>query len=160
MALLPVRRRDRETETTGLARLHRDMDDLFRGFFTDWDLPTWRTSPWPVVDVREDNDVYTIKAKVPGCKAEDIDISVQGSMLVISGEKKEEQTQEGIGYYHSERAFGNSRREVDLACDVKAEKIEASHEKGVLTIAVPRSETAKPVNIKVRDNAARGAAKR
>lgn len=160
MVLLPVRRRDRESENTGMARLHRDMDDLFRGFFGDWDLPMRRTSHWPAVDVCESDDTYVVKAEVPGCKADDIDISVQGNVLIISGEKKEEQTKEGKGYYHSERAFGSFRRELNLACDVKADKIEASYGSGVLTMTIPKSEKAKPVKIKVKEHAARGAAKK
>jgi len=160
MALVPVRRTEREPEATGLARLHREMDDLFHGFFGDWDLPMWRTGRWPAVDVSEGDDRYVIKAEVPGCKADDIDISVQGNTVIISGEKKEEQAKEGKGYYHCERAFGSFRRTLNLGCEVKADKIDASYEGGVLTVTVPKSEKAKPVKIKVKDQTGRGTAKR
>jgi len=160
MALLPVKRRDREVEATGLARLHRDMDDLLHGFFGDWSVPGWGTRRWPVLDVRESSDTYVVTAEVPGCEAGDIDISVQGNTLIISGEKKEEQTQKSESYYHSERTFGSFRRELSLGCDVKAEKIDASYDSGVLTVRVPKSEKAKPVKIKVKDVGGRGASKK
>jgi HSP20 family protein len=99
------------------------MDDLFRGFFTDWDWSPWGGSRWPAVDIGEQDDAYIVKAEVPGCKADDIDISVHGNSLVISGEKKEEEKKEGKGFHHVERSSGSFRRQLTLASEVNAEKI-------------------------------------
>jgi len=110
MAALPVRKRERST----LARLHEEMDDLFRGFFQDWELPIWSRGRWPVVDIAETENEFVVKAEVPGCKAEDIDISVHGNMLTISGEKKAEEEKKEKGYYHVERSYGSFRRELTL----------------------------------------------
>lgn len=148
MALLPVKRKERDG--SDLARLHRDMDDLFRGFFGDWDWPSWRAAGWPAIDIAENDDAYVVKAEVPGCKADDVDISVHGNTLTISGEKKEQESKEGKGYYHAERSFGRFQRELNLANDVDADKIQASCENGILTITLPKSERAKPVKIKVK----------
>jgi len=148
MALLPVKRSQRETND--LARLHRDMDDLFHGFFDGWDWPFRGISRWPTLDIAEHDNEYVVKAEVPGCKADDIDISVHNSTLVIRGEKKEEEKKEGKGFYHVERSFGSFRRELNLASRIDSEKIEASCEDGVLTVKLPKSEKAKAVKIKVK----------
>ncbi|UCD49318.1 MAG: Hsp20/alpha crystallin family protein [Phycisphaerales bacterium] len=148
MALLPVKRMERGSGE--LARLHRDMDDLLRGFFPNWEWPSWGAARWPVMDIGEQDDTYIIQAEVPGCKAEDIDVSVHGNALVISGEKKAEEKREDQGFHHIERSFGSFRRELTLAGEVDAGKIEASCTNGVLTIKLPKSEKAKPVKIKIK----------
>ena len=70
-------------------------------------------------------DKYLVKAEVPGCKADDIDITVSGNVLTISGEKKEEKEVKEKDYYHSERSFGSFRRDLNLATDVDTAKIKA-----------------------------------
>jgi HSP20 family protein len=148
MALLPVRRK--EKDRSELARLHSDMDDLFHGFFDDWDGPFMKRARWPVIDVGENDNAFVIKAEVPGCKAEDIDISVHGNTLTISGEKKHEKEEKDKGYYHVERSYGSFRRDLNLATEINADKIEAVCENGVLTLTLPKSEKAKPVKVKVK----------
>ena len=149
MALLPVKRK--EGGRGSLTRLHDEMDDLFRGFFSDWDWPVWSGSRWPAIDIAEKDNEFVVKAEVPGCKADDIDISVHGSTLTISGEKKAEEEKKEKGYYHVERSYGSFRRDFNLASDIDSEKIEATCKDGVLTIKLPKSEKAKAVKIKVKD---------
>jgi HSP20 family protein len=148
VAALPVRKRERER--SALARLHDEMDDLFRGFFQDWELPVWGRGRWPTLDIAETENELVVKAEVPGCKAEGIDISVSGNTLTISGEKKEEEETKKKGYYHVERSYGSFRRDVTLESEVDPAKIEAECKDGVLTITLPRSEQAKPTKIKVK----------
>ena len=148
MALLPVKRR--EGTESGLARLHDEMDDLFRGFFRDWGTPTAFRGRWPAIDIAEDDNAYTVKAEVPGCKAEDIDISVNANVLTISGEKRQAEETKQKGYYHMERSWGSFRRDLTLAGDVETGKIEASCKDGVLTVTLPKSEKAKPAKIKIK----------
>jgi HSP20 family protein len=146
MALLPIRRR----EPRALSRLHDEMDDLFKGFFEDWELPAWRRGSWPAIDVAEKENEFVVKAEVPGCKAEDIDISVHGNTLTVSGEKKQEHEQKEEGYYHVERSYGSFRRDLNLPTEVDTAKIEAECKNGVLTITLPKAEAAKPVKVKVK----------
>ena len=148
MALLPVKRK--EGGRGSLTRLHDEMDDLFRGFFSDWDWPVWSGSRWPAIDIAEKDNEFVVKAEVPGCKADDIDISVHGSTLTISGEKKAEEEKKEKGYYHVERSYGSFRRDFNLTSDIDSEKIEATCKDGVLTIKLPKSEKAKAVKIKVK----------
>jgi HSP20 family protein len=143
MALVPVHKRG----GGDLARLHRDMDDLFGAFFGDW--PTFsHHRVWPAIDVADGENEIVVKAEVPGCKAEDIDISVHGNTLTISGEKKAEEEKKEKGYYHLERSYGSFRREIGLPSEVESDKVEASCKNGVLTINLPKS--AKAVKVKVK----------
>jgi HSP20 family protein len=91
-----------------------------------------------------------VKAEVPGCKTEDIEVTVSGNVLTIRGEKKEEQEKRDKGYYHVERSFGSFRRDLNLAGDVDTSKIEAVCKDGILTITVPKSEKAKATRVKIK----------
>jgi HSP20 family protein len=150
MALVPIRKRNRDRGA--LAKLHDEMDDLFRGFFEDWELPVWGRSVWPAIDIAEEENAFVVKAEVPGCKADDIDVSVQGNTLTISGEKKHEQEKKEKGYYHVERSYGSFRRDLNLPAEVDTAKIEAECKDGVLTMTLPKSETAKSVKVKVKES--------
>ncbi|MCJ7615400.1 MAG: Hsp20/alpha crystallin family protein [Desulfobacterales bacterium] len=146
MALVPARKRGRNE----LARLHDEMDGLLGQFLGDWDWPVLGHTHWPAIDVAEKDNEFVVKVEVPGCKADDIDISVHGNMLTISGEKKAEEEKKEKGYYHMERSYGSFRRDLNLASEVDPAKIEAACKDGVLTITVPKSEKAKPVKVKVK----------
>ena len=147
MALVPARKKGRSE----LARLHDEMDGLLGRFFGDWDWPVLAHTHWPALDVAENENSYVVKAEVPGCKADDIDISVHGNMLTISGEKKQEEEKKEKGYYHMERSYGSFRRDMNLASEVDPAKIEAICKDGVLTITVPKTEKSKAVKIKVKE---------
>jgi len=149
MALLPVRKKERDRSS--LARLHDEVDDLFRSFFEDWDWPVWSRGRWPAIDIAENENEYVVKAEVPGCKADDIDIFVHGNMLTISGKKKAEEEKKEKGYYHAERSYGSFRRDLHLAAEVDPDKIEATCKDGLLTITLPKSEKAKAIKVKVKD---------
>jgi len=149
MALVPVKKR--EQSRGELARLHDEMDNLIGSFFGDWDWPVWGRTRWPAIDIAEKDNDFIIKAEVPGCKADDIDISVHGNTLTISGEKKQEEEKKEKGYYHVERSYGSFRRDLNLGSEIDSAKIAATYKDGVLTVTVPRSEKAKPVKIKVKE---------
>lgn len=147
MALLPSKRNERSE----LARLHHEMDNLLGRFFGEWDWPSFGHTRWPALDVAENENEYMIKAEVPGCKADDIDISVHGNVLTISGEKKQEQEKSEKGYYHVERSYGSFRRDVNLSSDIDPEKVDASCKDGIITITVPKSEKTKPFKIEIKE---------
>lgn len=146
MALLPTHRR----AGNDLARLHRDVDDLFGAFFGNWPGTALERAVWPAIDVADNENEITVKAEVPGCKSEDIDISVHGNTLTISGEKKQEEEKKEKGYYHFERSYGSFSRQVSLPGDVETDKIDAACSNGVLTVTLPKAEKAKAVKVKVK----------
>ena len=146
MALVPFHKRERN----GLARLHNEMDDLFDGFFRGLDRPFAGYKAWPAIDVAEEENSITVRAEVPGCKAEDIEISVYGNKLTISGEKKLTDEKKEKGYYHVESTYGSFRRELALSTDVEQDKIEAECKDGVLSITLPKAAKARTVKVKVK----------
>ena len=139
-----------KTNRGDLARLHSDMDELFDDFFSGLDRPFFGYKAWPAFDIAEKESEFVVKAEVPGCKAEDISISVHGSTLTISGEKKMETEEKEKGYYHAECSYGSFRRDLNLGADIDSNRIEAQCKDGVLTITLPKAETAKAVKIKVK----------
>jgi HSP20 family protein len=146
MALLSINRRHKGE----LARLHEEMDDLFDGFFRGLGRPLVGYKAWPAIDVADKDDAIVVRAEVPGCKAEDIDISVYGNTLTISGEKKETKEEKEKGYYHLESTYGSFRREITLPTDVDDDKIDAICKDGVLSITLPKAEKTKAVKVKVK----------
>jgi HSP20 family protein len=149
MTLVPVKKRERGRGE--LTRLHEEMDDLFKSFFEPWAAPVWGHHHWPAIDIGETDDAFIVKADVPGCKAEDIEISVHGNMLNISGEKKHETQEKEKAYYHIERSYGSFRRELNLASDVDPEKIKATCKDGVLSIRLPKTEKTRPIKVEVKE---------
>jgi HSP20 family protein len=143
--------RSRPTGGPGISRLRNQMDDLFRRFLDDGDMIPWAGNWMPAIDVAEKEDSFLVKVELPGMKADDINISVQGNTLSISGEKKEELEEKDKDFYHTERRFGSFRRDVALPAGVDASKIDASFRDGVLTIDLPKSEEEKHRKIKVKE---------
>ena len=148
-----VRRRKGETPTSPITRLQDEMNDLFGRFFS----PEWPWEPmraggwWPTLDVADKDDAVVVKVDVPGMKAQDIDISVHGNTLTISGERKDvREEKDGDNYYHCERRSGTFRRDISLPSVVEADKIEAQYRDGVLTVTMPKTEQAKPKRIAVK----------
>lgn len=114
------------------------------------DRPFVGYKAWPTIDIAEEEDAIIVRAEVPGCKAEDVDISVYGNTLTISGEKKLSEEKKEKGYYHMESSYGSFRRELTLPTDVDRDKVDAVCKDGVLSIKLPKAEKAKAVKAKVK----------
>ena len=134
-----------------LRRLNNVLDEAFGTWPFQQDESGAITSAWhPAVDVLEDRDAVKIVAELPGVKPEDVKLSLENSLLTIRGEKKqeaEERTERGHRY---ERSYGSFERTFMLPSTVDADKISAEYRNGVLTIAVPKAERARPREIPVR----------
>jgi len=146
MTIIPWSRRNQNE----LSRLHGDMDTLFDQFFGGLGRPFQSYKTWPAIDVAEEDGQIRVRAEVPGCKAEDIDISVYGDTLTISGEKKDSHEEKGDGWYHTESVYGSFRREVALPAEIDESKIEAVCKDGVLSVTLPKAEQTKAVKVKVQ----------
>lgn len=149
MALLPAKRTEREKSS--LARFHDEIDELFKDVLGGWEWPLTSRGKWPVIDIAENDDNFMVNAEVPGCKAEDIDISVHGNTLTICGEKKQSKEEEGKGFYHVERSYGSFRRDLNLGSAVDPDQIDATCKDGVLSIKLPKTVKSKAVKIKVKE---------
>ena len=90
-----------------------------------------------------------VRMDLPGITAKDIDIQVNGNVLTVSGERKEEKEENGKTFYRVERHCGNIPRSVILPCAVIESKVAAEYKDGVLTIKLPKTEESKAHKIKV-----------
>lgn len=149
MALQLNKRRGSDVGTD-LARIRSDMDDLFSLFFRGIQRPFRSRQMWPPVDIVDQGDSLIVKAEVPGCKAEDFDIAVHGSMMTISGEKKETREEKEKGYYHLESSVGQFCREFQLPEEVDENKVNATYKDGILTVKMTKVEKPKAAKIKVK----------
>src|SRR3954470_22927189 len=101
------------------------------------------------LDVTETENDFVVKASLPGVKPEDVEITVHGDTLTIRGESKAEEEKKGEQWHLRERRFGSFQRSVSLATPVNSDQAQAHYEHGVLTLTLPKSEAAKPRQIKV-----------
>ena len=132
-----------------LDRIRRQMDwlssGLPRGFFGE---PA--AGVFPLMNVTEDKDNCYVRAELPGLKADELEISVTGDTLSISGERKLPVEDEKARYHRREREAGRFSRIVSLPTQVETDKVEARCTDGVLTVILPKAETAKPKQIAVK----------
>jgi HSP20 family protein len=122
-----------------------------RLFDADRSFPT---SSVPAVDISEDDKAFKIAAELPGLEEKDVDVTVTGDMLVLKGEKKQEKEEKDKNYYLSERAYGMFQRSFALPQSVDRDKITASFAKGVLTVMLPKTATARDQQKKIDVKAA------
>ena len=123
-------------------------DELNRLF----ELPVnGESSGWlPALDLYEDGEQLVLKAELPGMKKEDIDISLQGDVLTLSGERKEEEGYDKAETHRSERFLGRFQRTLTLPYAVNSAKVQASYKNGILTVTLPKAEEAKSKQIAVK----------
>ena len=101
------------------------------------------------LDVSETENEFVVKASLPGVKPDDVQITVHGDTLTIRGESKVEEEKKGEHWHIRERRSGVFQRSLSLSAPVDSDKAQADFEHGVLTLTLPKSESAKPRQIKV-----------
>ncbi len=101
------------------------------------------------LDVAETESDFVVKAGLPGVKPEDVQITVHGDTLTIRGETKAEEEKKGEHWHFRERRTGVFQRSLTLSAPVDSDKAQAEFEHGVLTLRLPKSESARPRQIKV-----------
>jgi HSP20 family protein len=94
------------------------------------------------LEVSETKNTVIVEAEMPGMNSKNLDISLNGNLLTIRGEKKQERKTKNGDCYCSERTFGKFSRSVGLPANVKHDsKIKASYKDGVVRIEIPKTET-------------------
>jgi HSP20 family protein len=132
-----------------LTNMHEELDRVFESAFGSSVRSLGTLSRWtPAVDVYQDKDQFTVVAEVPGMKKEELEISLNGDTLTISGERKTEE-KEDDHRFRSERFFGRFQRSLTLPSAVNTEKAKATYKEGVLEVVLPKAEEAKPKQIEV-----------
>jgi HSP20 family protein len=100
----------------------------------------------PLVNIKETNDNFEVEMAAPGMNKEDFKVELDGNVLIITSEKKDEaEVKEGDRYTRREFSYQSFQRSFQLPKEVvDADKIEAKYENGVLRLLVPKKEEAKP----------------
>ena len=126
--------------------LNRAFDQAFSGSLS--------SRSWvPALDVAERTDAYVVHLEVPGVKPEQVDITFEQNVLTIRGTKPasfDAQTDGEHRVFAAERVSGSFERSVRLPEFVDADRIEATHAHGVLTVTVPKAQAAQPRKISIK----------
>jgi HSP20 family protein len=113
----------------------------------------------PSFEVKETKDAYVFRADVPGVKDEDIEITLTGTRLTITGKREAEQQEQSDTFYVYERSYGTFTRSFTLPEGVDTEHIRTELKDGVLHVIVPKKPEAQPKRITVHSVGAGTAAK-
>jgi HSP20 family protein len=148
MAQLDLLRPWSQEPWASYSALRREMGDLFERLGTFSPALAARGA-FPPVNLYETEDAFILTAEVPGVAPEDLEISLEGATVTLRGERKRA-SEEGASVHRSERAVGAFRRAIDLPVPIDADKVEAVHRHGVLTLRLPKAPEHRPRQIQVK----------
>jgi HSP20 family protein len=133
-----------------LSNLRREMEDLWGDLVGEREFLPMRGEWMPALDVSETKDSLIVKAEVPGMEPKDIDISLSGDLLTIKGEKKQNTEEMKESFHRIETRYGAFSRTIRVPVSVNSDKIEASYDKGVLKVVLPKKEEIKAKQIEIK----------
>tara|TARA_R110002126_G_scaffold4409_41_gene23317 strand:- start:2326 stop:2802 length:477 start_codon:yes stop_codon:yes gene_type:complete len=154
-SLIPWKRGDNQKRNGNLqvapvSSMRMDWDRLFDRLLDDAWIPSVGSSQGLLLDVSETDEQIRVRAEVPGMGPDDLNVSLAGDVLTLSGQKvDEDESQDGSRSY-SERHFGSYQRAVKLPCPVDPDQVSAEHKYGVVTITLQKAETVRPKRIAVK----------
>ncbi|MFA5029448.1 MAG: Hsp20/alpha crystallin family protein [Patescibacteria group bacterium] len=117
-------------------------------FFESW--PALANNFTPAIDVYQDKEAVIVEAPLAGIDPEKIDIAIENDVLTIKGENEKKSEVDEKNYYRKEVRHGSFYRAVQLPTRVAGDAAQATYNKGILTIRIPKSPEAKPKSIKVQ----------
>ena len=138
-----------------LADFRREMDSLFDNFFTpvvNSDRRELEQVWTPACEVTEEAGHYLMSLEMPGIPKDHIKVEVADNTITVSGERHAKDEKKEGGTWYGERRYGKFIRSFTLPAGIDAEKIEANYQDGVLSLMVPKAESAKPRQIKIGSN--------
>ena len=148
LGMVPWKKRQSEVAARG-----KDFDEILDRFFKEpvFSNPgLFSSGSWhPNIDVSEGRRNIIVKAELPGVEKENIDLSLEGRLLTIGGEKKQEKEESGEHYHRVESSFGIYKRTIELPSDVDHSKVHAKYKNGVLKIKLKKTGKAKTKKIKI-----------
>lgn len=145
------RRRESPFELGGIARLNRMLDEAFGGWTgMEQSRGGSLTSDWlPPCDITEDDRSIRMQLELPGVKPEDVRLSIEDNVLSVRGEKRQVAEERNERVHRYERSYGAFERTFTLPSSVDTGNIDAHIENGILTVTIPKSERAKPREIRL-----------
>ena len=133
---------------------------LFDDFFRDFSSPGFFVKPLhgePLpgpgqikIDVKENGSSYTVQAEIPGVKKDDIHVTIEGGMVMVRAEVKQEDVQtKDEKVLRSERYYGSVSRGISLPQDVDQSQAKAKYDNGVLTLTLPKKQGASTQKLRI-----------
>ena len=116
------------------------FDDLFRGFLVrPVDVGASQEAPAVRVDVKENDKAYQVQAELPGVNKDDIHVDIDGAVVAITAERKQEKELKEEGrVLRTERYFGKVSRSFQLAQEIDEDNVVAKYNAGVLELTLPK----------------------
>jgi HSP20 family protein len=127
-------------------RLQREMNRVFESYSP---AQLRRAPGYPAVALWANDESLVLTAEVPGVNPEDIDVSVVGENLTLSGQRNPDELDEGSRYHRQERGYGKFSRSIQLPFPVDIDQVEATFKDGLLKVKMARAEEDKPRKISV-----------
>jgi HSP20 family protein len=125
------------------------LNRLFRGDDLEPDSFSGVGDWAPAVDILETDREMTIKAELPGIEAKDVSVSLDNNVLTLKGERRTEREISHENYHRMERAYGSFHRSFAIPAFVDVENAKAEFRNGLLTITLPKKDSAKGRSIEV-----------
>lgn len=142
--MLPVRRTQRDTALDPFEEIERLRREMWSALDGAW---AGSGTQLALADLEETDDEFVLEVELPGVKKGDVDIELDGRRVVVTAERKE---RERVGILRRRtRSVGQLRHEVVLPVDVDDDRVQASLDHGVLTLRLPKVESAKRRRIEV-----------
>ena len=132
----------------------RDLEGQFNRLFGELarDYDPFDRGWAPAVDLKENEQDYTLEADLPGMKKEEVDITVIDNVITLKGERRHESETKEKDYHRVERRYGSFERSFEIPGGFDADKIAAHFDNGVLRVTLPKREESKPKQIEVKVN--------
>ena len=129
--------------------LLEEIDELARDFWASSQSGLLGTTLVPHTDMYEEKDRLVVKTELPGINEKDLEVTLEGDVLTIKAEKKEEVTEDAT-HHTRERYYGKYIRSMSLPSHVNGDEISATFDNGVLELRIPKAEEAKAKRIEVK----------
>jgi len=102
------------------------------------------------LDLAETDNAFELRLDAPAMKAQDFDIDVNGNVVTVRGERKEETEEKGKTFHRVERRTGRFARTITLPCNIAADEVAAEYTGGVLMVKLPKANDARPKKVTVK----------
>ncbi|MDQ6744679.1 MAG: Hsp20/alpha crystallin family protein [Actinomycetota bacterium] len=139
-----------------LSTIQNEMNRLFNTFFdpsaqaAGGAAGSQGARRWmPAMDLVETGEAFVLHADLPGLSEQDVNIELEDGVLTISGERRAEHADHKEGYYRLERAWGSFHRSLTLPDGVDPEGVQASFDRGVLEVRIPKPQARKPRKVSI-----------
>jgi HSP20 family protein len=129
-------------------RIRQGLDELSRSY-VEKNKGQNRSNVYPALNIYEEPDQLIVTAELPGVKADDLELSIEGDTLTLQGKRDCRQNEAGLSYHRREIESGSFSRAVALPVKVDAERVGAKLNNGILTITLMKASAGAPRQIKV-----------